>query len=393
MKVVVLGAGRMGRAAAWDLARQPGMTHVKLVDRDPDLLTRAGKELEQLLHGGPRSVRVARIEGQTFDLDQLMTSGPSALCPVIEGYSVVLSSADYRFNEAATLAAIEAKVHLCDLGGNLFVVERQLALSERAERAGITVVPDCGLAPGMAGLIGALGVSRFDSVEKLELRVGGLPAHPKPPLNYKLVFSVRGLINEYLEPAEVLIDGKPTRVPSLTDVERITFPAPYGELEAFNTSGGSSTLPRTLRGKVRNLDYKTIRYPGHCAAFAGMHAIGLLSDEPFQGVQPRPLVEALLEASLNDDDTDVVLVRVTVDGLLNGERRRLSYEIIDLHDAVTGHSAMARTTAYPAAAVAYMLAAGAVEARGVLPGELCVPLDPFLSAVRARGIEVKERWE
>ncbi|MGE0326167.1 MAG: saccharopine dehydrogenase family protein [Polyangiaceae bacterium] len=392
MKAVVLGAGRMGRAAAWDLARQPGMTTVKLVDRDANLLTRAGKELEALLSEGQKSGRAARIEGQTFDLDQVGPQG-TELIPVIEGASVVLSSADYRFNEAVTRACILAGAHMCDLGGNLFVVERQMAMSQEAERAGICVVPDTGLAPGMACLFGALGVEHFDAVETLRLRVGGLPAHPKPPLNYKLVFSVRGLTNEYLEPAEVLRDGKLERVPSLVDVESLSFPEPFGELEAFNTSGGCSTLPKTLRGKVRNLNYKTIRYPGHCAAFAGMQSIGLFTEEPVNGVEPRKFVEDMLERHLMDDDTDVVLVRVTVEGLKDGERRRLVYEVIDHHNTETGHSAMARTTAYPAAAIAYMLAAGAIEKRGVLPGELCVPLGPFLSAVRARGIEVKERWE
>jgi len=388
------------------------MTRVLLVDRDANLLTQAGKELERLLVDGQKDGRAARIEGATFDLERCV-SDPAALLPIVQGASVVLSSADYRFNEAITRACISAKIHMVDLGGNLFVVERQLALSADAERAQITVVPDCGLAPGMACLLGALGVEHFrpgrrdqghsateqpelaqhGSVENLKIRVGGLPAHPKPPLNYKLVFSVRGLTNEYLEPADVLRDGELLRVPSLRDVESLEFPAPYGTLEAFTTSGGCSTLPRTLADRVRNLDYKTIRYPGHCAAFAGMQQIGLFSEEIRGGVQPRKFVEDLLESALNDDDTDVVLVRVTLEGLKDGARQRLTYEIIDEHNPETGHSAMARTTAYPAAAIAYMLAAGAIDKHGVIPGELCVPLGPFLSAVRARGIEVRERWE
>jgi lysine 6-dehydrogenase len=227
----------------------------------------------------------------------------------------------------------------------------------------------------------------------VKIRVGGLPAHPKPPLNYKLVFSVRGLTNEYLEPAEVLRDGNIVRVPSLTEPEAIEFPYPFGTLEAFNTSGGASTLPRTLKDRVRNLDYKTIRYPGHLAAFAGLHAIGLLSEAPVDGVVPRAFTEKLIEQSLSDDDTDVVLVRVSIDGKSSGKRSRLTLEIIDRQEPKTGHSAMARTTAYPAAAVAYMMAAGAVERRGVLPGELAVPLDAFVQAVKTRGIDVREKWD
>ncbi len=387
MRVLVLGAGRMGRAAAWDLARQPGMGAVKLIDRDEDALSNAARELTRLLKGKTGG-GAARIETARADLDDT-----ASLPALMEGSNAVLSSADYRFNEALTRAAIEAGVHLCDLGGNLFVVEKQLALSDAAEKRSVTVIPDCGLAPGMAGLFAAWGVERMQAVDSVRLRVGGLPAHPKPPLGYKLVFSVRGLTNEYLEPAEVLREGKIARIPSLTDVEELEFSYPFAKLEAFNTSGGSSTLPRTFAGRVRELDYKTIRYPGHVAVFAGMQALGLLSEEPVDAVVPRVFTERLLERALTDDDTDVVLMRVTVSGMHEGESGRLVFELIDRHDAKTGHSAMARTTAYPAAAVAYMLAAGAVEKRGVLPGELAVPLGSFAGAVRARGIDVKERWE
>jgi lysine 6-dehydrogenase len=245
----------------------------------------------------------------------------------------------------------------------------------------------------MACLLAAWGVERLERATSVRIRVGGLPAHPKPPLNYKLVFSVRGLTNEYLEPAEVLRGGELMRVPSLTEPEALDFPEPYGRLEAFNTSGGVSTLPHTLGDRVGDIDYKTIRYPGHMAAFASMAAIGLLDEKPVDGVVPRAFTEKLLERAFSDDDTDVVLVRVSIEGEKAGQRTRLVLEVIDRHNDETGHSAMARTTAYPAAAIAYMLGAGAIERRGVLPGEVAVPLDSFVAAVRARGIEIAERWE
>jgi lysine 6-dehydrogenase len=376
----------MGRAAAWDLARQPGVSAVRLVDRSAEALKAAEHELGQLLASTLPDSK-AKIEASRYDLND-----GSGLTRLLSGFDVMLSCSDYRYNVDLTRAAIEARCHMCDLGGNLFVVEKQLALDDDAKRAGVTVVPDCGLAPGMACLFAAHGVELMDSAESVTIRVGGLPAHPKPPLNYRMLFAVRGLTNEYLEPAEALRDGKIVRIPSLTEPEPVEFPYPFGTLEAFNTSGGSSTLPRTLKHKLRNLDYKTIRYPGHMAAFAGMHAIGLLSEKPVDGVVPRQFTETLLEQSLTDDDTDVALVRVTIDGMKGGKAQRLVFEVIDRHDPKTGHSAMARTTSYPAAVVAYMLGAGAIQKRGVLPGELAVPLGPFVSAVRARGIEVTERW-
>lgn len=387
MRVLVLGVGRMGRAAAWDLARQPGVTVVGMADRDPEALKVAASELEALLKRTRRQGQELAIETRTVDL------GQASMAALLEPWDAALSCVDHHFNESLTRAAIVARTHLCDLGGNLSVVEKQLALHADAERAGITVIPDCGLAPGMVCLLAAWGVQRLDVTDTVRMRVGGLPAHPRPPLNYKLLFSVRGLVDRYVEPAEALRDGKLVRLPALSEPETIEFPYPFGTLEAFNTSGGASTLPRSLQGQVKNLDYKTIRYPGHLTAFATMSALGFFAETPVHGVVPRELTEKLLERAFTDGDSDVVLVRVVVSGVVHGKKARLVFEVMDRHEPKTGHSAMARTSAYPAAAITYMLAAGAIERRGVVPAELAVPLSEFVQAVKARGIDVKERWE
>ncbi len=392
MKALVIGAGGMGRAAAWDLARQPGIELVRLVDRSTDALVAAERQLARALVAGAQGCPPARIETEPFDLDR-----GEALAPLLTGFDVALSAADYRYNAALTRAAIAAKTHLCDLGGNLPVVHEQLALHDEAQRRGITVVPDCGLAPGLACQLAALGVERLDSTDSVKLRVGGLPAHPRPPLGYKLVFSVRGLTNEYLETTEVVRDGELVRVRSLDDLETVEFPPPFGTMEAFNTSGGASTLTRTLRSRVRHLDYKTIRYPGHCAFFAALRDLGFLAERSTlatPGVVPREYTERLLEEALHDaTDTDVVLMRVEISGHRNGEAVRQIFEMIDRHDPQTGHSAMARSTGYSAAVVAYMLAAGAIRERGVVPGEQALPLEEYLAAVRARGLDISERVE
>jgi lysine 6-dehydrogenase len=392
MKALVIGAGGMGRAAAWDLARQPGIDVVRLVDRSTESLVAAERELARALASGTHGNPPARVETEAFDLD-----ADDRHAQLLSGFDVALSAADYRYNATLTRAAIEAKTHLCDLGGNLPIVHRQLAMNDEARRRGITVVPDCGLAPGLACQLAALGVERLETADTVKLRVGGLPAHPRPPLGYKLVFSVRGLTNEYLETTEVVREGRLLQVHSLDDIETITFPAPFGVMEAFNTSGGASTLTRTLRARVTNLDYKTIRYPGHCAIFAALRDLGFLAEQPLDlapELAPRVFTERLLSQALADEtDTDVVLMRVEVTGTRGGERVRQIFEMIDRHDADTGHSAMARTTGYSAAAVAYMLAAGAIQQRGVLPGEHALPLEEYLAAVRARGLNVSERLE
>ncbi len=387
MKALVFGAGRMGAAAAWDLARQPGVKLVRGLDRD---LPR----LAALEHGRGRLLTAqrgdrARVETEPCDLER----EPS---PVerLRGFDVALAATDYRHYVGLTAAAVEARVHLCDLGGNNEVVRAQLALSEAAERRGVSVIPDTGLAPGLACMLAALGVERLDRARRVAIRVGGLPARRRPPLDYQIVFSVRGLTNEYLEPAEVIQNGEVVTLPSLGDREVLSFPPPFGELEAFTTSGGASTLPRTLRTRVDQLDYKTIRYPGHVAVFAALRELGFFAETPVEGVIPRAFTERLLERALTDDGApDVVLVRVVVEGDRDGAPCTITFEVIDRSDPLTGHSAMARTTGYSAAAVAYMLAAGAVTRRGVVPGELALPLEAYLAAVRARGIAVTERTE
>jgi lysine 6-dehydrogenase len=149
------------------------------------------------------------------------------------------------------------------LGGNNYIVDAQLALDEAAKKANINIVPDCGLAPGMVSVLAMHGANRFDETEEIHIRVGGLPQTPKPPLDYQLVFSVEGLINEYIESARVIRDGKIIEVNSMTELETLAFDG-FSALEAFQTSGGTSTLPDTFCGKVKELDYKTIRYAGHC---------------------------------------------------------------------------------------------------------------------------------
>jgi lysine 6-dehydrogenase len=272
------------------------------------------------------------------------------------------------------------------------VVAAELSLDAAARKSGVNIIPDCGLAPGMVAVLVAHGAARFDSLEEIHIRVGGLPLDPKPPLDYQLVFSVEGLINEYVERARVIRDGRIIEVPSMTELEELEFPQPFGRMEAFQTSGGTSTLPETFLGKVKQLDYKTIRYPGHCAKFKTMIDLGLASSEPVlvdgTAVAPRRLFGDLLMRHLPADEPDAVLVRVE----FVGGGHRLRYEVIDRFDAATGLSAMMRTTSFPASIVALMMARGQIERKGALPQERCVPPEPFMGELAARKIDVSEAW-
>lgn len=369
----------MGSAAAYDLSHSAGTEEIVLADIDED-----------------RAREAARAIGRTVRPVQLDIADAGSLRSLMNSSDAVIGATSYTHNLGLTKAAIDARVHFCDLGGNMDVVTAQLRLHNDAVRAGIIVIPNCGLAPGLACIVAAGGAATFESVRRISIRVGGLPQNPAPPLNYQLVFSVEGLINEYLEPAEVIRGGAVMTVPSMADIETLTFPPPFGTLEAFNTSGGISTLPMMFGGRIADLDYKTIRYPGHCEKFKTLLDLGFASAEPIMVGSTvrtaREIFEELLRRKLPSGQPDVVLMRVTITGVRNGRTGELTYQMIDRFDPPSRITAMMRTTAYPTSVIAQFAAGGKITARGVMPPESCVPLSPLIAELRNRSILISETF-
>lgn len=381
MNILVLGAGRMGLGAAYDLAYNSDVEGITVADID---LERARSVAATL-----KCAKLVPAQIDVADHAQVVT--------LMRGHDAVISCVTYFHNLQLARAAIEARAHFCDLGGNNAVVDAELALDQEARHAGINIIPDCGLAPGMVSVLAAHGAARFSELEAIHIRVGGLPQEPRPPLNYQIVFSVEGLLNEYVERARVVRAGKIVEVESMTEIESLAFPAPFDEMEAFQTSGGTSTLPDTFLGRIRDLDYKTIRYPGHCAQFKLFIDLGLTSSREIEvdgvRISPRRVLGEMLVRHLPADEPDVVLIRVEFRGTTDAKRRQLRYDIIDRFDAQTGLSAMMRTTAFPASIIAQMMARGETTERGAIPQERCVPPDAFIAALAARNIVINEVWE
>lgn len=376
MKILVLGAGRMGHGAVFDLIHNsPGVERVTVADFD---LKKAEAVAE--------AVGTSRVDAHHVDAGTI-----SDVTDLMRGHDSVISCVNYWYNVALSKAAVETGANFCDLGGNNYVVDEQLALDTEAKAAGINIIPDCGLAPGMVSILAMHGAAKFDEIEEIHIRVGGLPQNPQPPLNYQLVFSVEGLINEYIEVARVIRDGKITEIPSMTEIESLSFEG-FPPLEAFQTSGGTSTLPDTFLGKIRELDYKTIRYAGHCEKFKTMIDLGLCSSDEivadFQKVKPRKVFGELLQKHLPADCPDYVLVRLDFVGTKGGETKRLRYDIVDKLDAATGMSAMMRTTAFPASIIAQMMARGDVLSRGATPQEKAIDPDNFVAELQKRNIQI-----
>lgn len=376
MKLAVIGAGLMGRAATYDLAQNDDVESIGLFDTD-----------EKLANAIATKYGYGKAKASGLD-----AGDESAAAAALQGYDAAISCVPYRYNLNLAKAAIAAGCHLVDLGGNNDMVSAQIELNAEAEQAGVIIVPDCGLAPGMVAVLAADAMAKFDNVDSMKIRVGGLPQSPRPPLNYMMVFAAEGLINEYWEPCVIIEDGKKKTLNPMSGVELLEFDG-IGKLEAFYTSGGTSTLPDSFLGKIDFLDYKTIRYPGHCALFRPMLEIGLGSRQKVDvdgvSVEPRSVLKAVLTRSLSFDDLDLVLVRVTVEGQINGESKTRVYEIVDRQESRTALTAMARLTAFPASIVAQMAASGEITKRGVKPQELVVDPTLFIPHLKARKINLQ----
>src|SRR5437867_5002196 len=264
MKMLVLGAGLQGSAAAHNLLQHDGVEVVTLADLQADRPPR----LLQSYQG--RGLRLAALDAGDFE----------GTVGLMKGHDAALCALPYYFNEPMTRAAIESGCHLCDLGGNTEIVFQQKKHHAAAAAAGISIIPDCGLAPGMVNILAAEGIRRLDRARSVRIFVGGLPQHPEPPLNYHIVYSLEGALDYYTTPSWVLRDGKPARVDALSEVEAVEFPAPVGTLEAFHTGGGISTMPWAYAGKVQTMEYKTLRYPGHVAIMRPVRELGLLDLRP-----------------------------------------------------------------------------------------------------------------
>jgi lysine 6-dehydrogenase len=375
MKILVLGGGRMGHGAAFDLVHNsPDVSSVTVAD----------------FHRS-KAEDVASKVGGNIDARVIDAGDYSEAVDLMRGHDATISCVNYWYNEHLSKAAIETKSNFCDLGGNHYVVDKQLALDAEAKAAGINIIPDCGLAPGMVSMLAMHGTAKFDEIEEIHIRVGGLPQDPQPPLDYQLVFSVEGLINEYIEVARVIRDGTVIEVESMTEIESLEFDG-FPPLEAFQTSGGTSTLPDTFLSTIRELDYKTIRYAGHCEKFKTMIDLGLCSSEEIvheeRKITPRRVFADLLEKHLPADGPDYVLVRLDFVGKKDGETKRLRYDIVDKLDEKTGMSAMMRTTAFPASIIAQMMARGDVLMRGATPQEKAIDPDKFVPELARRNINL-----
>ncbi|MFC7063581.1 saccharopine dehydrogenase family protein [Halobacillus seohaensis] len=382
MKVAVLGSGLMGKEAARDLVQCVGVEKVGLADID---VKRAQQVCQQ--------IRSSKIQAYKVD-----AGNSTDLSDFIKQYDVVINALFYSFNETVARTAIDAGISSIDLGGHIgHVTDHVLDLFDEAKAANVTTIPDLGVAPGMINILAGYGASKLDKLSSIRLFVGGIPVQPEPPLEYNHVFSMEGLFDHYTDPSTIIRSGKKQEVASLTELERLYFER-FGPLEAFHTSGGTSTLLESFP-KVDTLEYKTIRYPGHAEKMKLLVDLKLTRNDyevDVNGVKVKPR-DVLLKTldpivDLKDKD-DVVLLRVCVGGIKDKKNTTYQYEMVTYKDRKNQVTAMARATANTISVVAQMIGGQSITKRGVYPPEKIVPGDLYIAEMAKRGVVISEtRW-
>ena len=379
MRMLVLGAGLQGTACAFDLLQNPAVERVVVGDLRLDRL--------------PPSLEKYRTDPR-LELRTVDARDPASLRAAMADVDAVMNALPYYFNLEVSRLAVESGIHCCDLGGNTAIVFDQLKLDAAAKANNVSIIPDCGLAPGMVNILAEAGIKQLDEVKSVRMFVGGLPQKPEPPLNYQVVYSLEGVFDYYTTPSWVLENGKPTQVNALSDLETVLFDAPAGELEAFHTAGGLSTMASRYEGKVQTMVYKTLRYPGHAAIVHAIRELGLLDLEPIdvkgKSIVPRDAFIAAVEPKLRKDrGRDLVALRVVVEGTKAGQPRKVTYDLLDFFDEQNEVSAMERTTGYSLSITGQLQAERRTNGAGATTPDLAIDGDVYIAELAKRGIQIR----
>ena len=379
MRMLVLGAGLQGSACAYDLLQNPEVKEVRLAD----------------LHLEHLPEFLAPYSGKRLVPTPLDVRDHDAVLALMRESDAVMSAIPYYFNLDLAKLAVEAGTNFCDLGGNTEIVFQQKQLNDKAAAKGKTIVPDCGLAPGMVNILSQYGIEQLDKVERVKIFVGGLPQHPEPPLNYQIVYSLEGVLDYYTTLSWVVRAGKRTQVKALSEIEKVEFASQVGALEAFHTAGGLSTMAWRYEGKIPTMEYKTLRYPGHAHIMEAIRELGLLELTPVEvkglKVIPRDATVAAMGPKLTKPNgRDLVALRVTVEGTKAGKAKKVGWELICYYDEARKISAMMQTTGYSLSITGQMQAKGEIKPAGVHTPDECVPAAKYIAELDKRGVHIKQ---
>ncbi len=379
MRITVIGAGAVGSAVAHELHERAAVQQIQICD--------ARSRSLQELHD--------RMTGSKLRSFQVDVRDVNVLEPILRGSDCVIGCAAPEVNPILAEICLELGIHYCDLGGNEGIVRKELELDERARRKSVWIVPNCGLAPGLVNILCMHGVEQFDTVDEAHLRVGDVPLHPERPFNFRISWSAEKIIDDYTHPVYLIEQGKIKVMDPLSLEEPICFPEPFDTMESFCTAGGLSTLTEQLAGKVKSLDHKTIRWPGHANQMRFLLGLGFgekRSIDVRTHLTYRDVLIRRMRQRLGGSHEDAVLLRVLLKGRIGKRKRTLVYELIDRFDVARGMTAIQRCTSVPTATVAQLIAAREVPGGGASPPENVIPKDRFLAILSERGLDISTKW-
>ena len=335
MKVLIIGCGNIGSVSAQDLVKSVPSTEIVVADKNE----KRAKDVAE------------KIEKDNVSWTGLDTSNYGELVNTLKGFDLAMGFLPGKLGYGLCKACIDAGKDLVDVS---YMAENPMTLNASAAKAGVTIVPDCGLAPGISNVLVGHAVGKLDEVKAVHVMVGGLPEKPVPPLGYTITWSPESLIDEYTRKVVIVKKGRKVEIEALSGVEAITFPK-VGELEAFYTDG-LRTLLYTMEN-VEEMWEKTLRYLGHAEKIKAFQTLGFFDEKKIDvegvNVSPRKLTVKLIGEKLwKPEVKDIVVLKVEVVGVENGKKTSYSYHLLDNYDKKQGITAMARTTAYPASIVA-----------------------------------------
>ena len=379
MKIAVVGAGVIGSAIARDLIERDDVSSVLVCDAHARLL--------QDLHDTQQSPKL-----RSFQIDARDTR---TLASIVQQTSVIIASAAPELNPKLARMALDLGIHFCDLGGDENTVQKVLDMGDEARSRSVWLTPNCGLAPGLVNILSRAGIAQFETVDVVRLRVGDVPLNPEPPFNFRLSWSAHKILDDYTLPVRMIEDGNVVQKESLSHKEPLFFPEPFGEMEAFCTAGGLSSLVDDLADQVNVLDHKTIRWPGHADQMRFVIGLGFADRQKIDvktHLTYRDILARRLRSRLGGTYEDAVLLRVLIKGRQNNAEKTLVYEMIEEYDHENKLSAIQRATSIPTATVACLLGAGRMQGGGAAAAENIVPIDDFLHILKARGLSISTRW-
>jgi lysine 6-dehydrogenase len=369
----------MGAAIAKDLVKSKNVDHVTVYEVNRRRLQALSKQ-----------ERSSKLAARVHDVRRI-----NETTKLLKKFDVGIGALPHGLSEYAIRSAISARVNFVDLiFGWRF---GQAEIDSACKRRGVTIIPACGLAPGLTNVLAMAAAEKMQRVDEVHIKVGGIPEKPRPPLNYRIVFLFQAVLEEYLRKARIIKDGRAVDVPALSGLETIRFRPPVGRCECFYTDG-LSTLIQTIR-KVHEMDEKTIRWPGHAEQIKTLIECGLLQTEPVkyhnQLVTPREFVSNTLSERLAlGKERDLTLLRVDVSGKRGGKLTRHRYQMVDHYDGRHGITSMARTTAFPCSIAAQILASGRIEQKGLVPPEVAFReglREELLGYLEARGMSIQSK--